>query len=1085
MALQLLITWGGVERDYTRYVDQTSVQITEKINVPTQFSALIYPLDGAFIVPPTLAYVKLWSQTNQRSLFTGFLTNTPVRSFLAKDGRQTNFAGQLFSYSLSCTSDDYLLGTKAVTFIPAFVNRTQGEILADLADILCPGFFDTSLCASGDIVPYFAYDHTQTWPQIAKTFGDGSRYRYKVRDKKIFYVPYGDDQLGISYDDQLPYAPGGARFSPKDLKTTILTVPLVNDVTIIGDIEAGNSREDYFIGDGFTGNFPLLHKVFRGASSLLLQDSWTETTINTQQWYLQDPADNFQLTTDGVAGLGALNLVTPPSTAFPALGDSYIAMNNGVELAGGLVFDHGEFSFNDYCSGVVGGIYTDSNYTAGSLLAGFNLSSPGSIVTSASGAAGIHIQPSLSGSLVGPVIVTQTKHTYVLQTTITAPQYTRYQQVYRTIEGEAFGGGLSQLNGLITFTIQDYDIAAATGFYYQPTITQFTIGSVLPAFATYSLINNLALNLSVANTTIALMVPGTLAALEGPSGLWWPSGLILPMLPVYSGGFIGPVLPWPNSASAGIYPGPLPLTGGLNNLVIGNGFQLQAAQITPGNEADILGFYAQTLPAAGTPIWFQSWESQAAVSRLQVSGSIIDQQYIVGDDGIRSAIVSDLNPLPRTSEDCDNAALAFLADRVNTFYSGSYSCTDLFLNQTTEDVTYYPTCGRFLNVNSPARGIYKQPMLVSGVTISLLEMYEERLKFDITFGADLHLEKVLKNFVDIQPKPVLTPQDTVTPPNPRYTINVNDSYLPDLQATHIDMGSISPSLVTVVVYDNYTGPIEVRTQDTNWGGGPSFNYVGTFAGPYFQLKRTQYDQQWFMRPVQDGLTSRRSKVLRVRYPVTPASPIFVSQASSVMQFAYNGDMRNIYGFEIRFELASGATLVALQKPVSGSYSDLNFDVLSLPFTQTPDYHSSSWTMYAYFFTTNWQYSDPTVVTVSIKPPAGDGYYTITPAGGHAVVDLSNGLNQRLVLNASAVTIDAPLFSGGSIVAGSWVTLYLDQDATGSRAIPTFAGGVGGFVSNTGTQIQMDPTPNTRTALTFTYHGSYWSLDSQQTGAAIS
>jgi hypothetical protein len=38
---------------------------------------------------------------------------------------------------------------------------------------------------------------------------------------------------------------------------------MVNDVTILGDVEAGNNREDYFVGDGFTGNFPLRHKMFR------------------------------------------------------------------------------------------------------------------------------------------------------------------------------------------------------------------------------------------------------------------------------------------------------------------------------------------------------------------------------------------------------------------------------------------------------------------------------------------------------------------------------------------------------------------------------------------------------------------------------------------------------------------------------------------------------------------------------------------------------------------------------------------------------------------------------------------------------
>ncbi len=869
-------------------------------------------------------------------------------------------------YSFQCTSDDYLLSTKAIPFIPSYVNRTQGQILSDLAEVLCPGFFDTSLVQDGDIIPFFAYDPTKSWSQVAKTFGDSSRYRWKVRDKRIYYVPYGDDGLGISYDDTKSKSEG--KFDPRGLQTTIMPTQITNDITIIGDIEAGNNREDYFIGDGFTADFPLLHKVFHGSSSLLLQEAWSEGSgkFNAQQWFLQDPFNNFDFS------VGALNITTPVGAPVPALGDSYLQLQNGVELAGGLLFDNGEFTFNDYCSGIIGGIYTDETFTNGALLAGFQITSPGTITPGASGAAGINIQPLFSGGLVGSVVVTQQNHTYVLQTLIAAPAYTRYQQIFRTVDGEQFGGAESQIAGSITFNIQDYDIAAATGFYYQPVTTSVTVpGVVLPAFALYGHINNLCLNITNQNVTIAKMPLGALQALEGPSGLWWPSGLILPMLPAYSGGFIGPAPPWSGdvtssgtflvTGSGNLFPGPLRLSNSLTQLVMGNGFQLQTAQITQGNSADTLQFYAQTIPAAGTPIWLQTWEAQAAVSRLQASGSIVQEAFIVGDDGIRSAIVSNLSPLPRTSEDCDNAALAYLVDHGSTLYNGTYRCTSLFFNQTTADLQYYPTCGRFLFVNSPARNLVGQKMLVTGMTVTSLNLSTDTLQYQLQFGVDTQLEKMLHNFVDLQPPLVLNTADTANPPNPRYTVNVDNSFLPDLQAVHVDMGSISPTLITVVVYDDYSGPIEVRTQDTGWGGGPTLNYVGTFSAPYFQLQRTQIDQQWFMRPVHSGLTSRRSKVLRVRYPVKPSPPRFVGQNFTALQFNFQGDQRNIYGLELRMKLADGTTLVAVQKPVA-SYSDMTIDLQATPFVLTPDYSNTTWTVQAFFFNAHWDYSDPVVIT---------------------------------------------------------------------------------------------------------------------------
>ena len=112
-----------------------------------------------------------------------------------------------------------------------------------------------------------------------------------------------------------------------------------------------------------------------------------------------------------------------------------------------------------------------------------------------------------------------------------------------------------------------------------------------------------------------------------------------------------------------------------------------------------------------------------------------------------------------------------------------------------------------------------------------------------------------------------------------------------------------------------------------------------------------------------------------------------------------------------------------------------------------------------------------------------GYYTITPAFGNAIIDLANGLNQRLVLSASAVTLLKPVWTGGTIVAGLSITLYIDQDASGGRATPIFTGGAGGFGSDTGSE-QVAPDLNTRTSAIFTYHGTRWIRDSWKTGLSL-
>lgn len=1074
--IRLLISVGNIPQDYTANVDGSTLQIEEASNIPTVMTFSLIPTARNFQVPPQRAYVQLYSTLYERSLFTGFISCEPERQFLAKSLTGPIAEGnQLFRYNITCTSDEYILNVKAVPFIPAFVNRSEGEILSSIANVLCPGMFDTSMVASGSIVPFFDYSPKQSFSEIAKQFGDGSRYRYKARDKMLWYQPFGDLPLGIDYDERKR----DSRFAPQALDTSVLKVPIVNDVTMLGDVEAGNNREDYFLGDGFTATMPLLHKVFRGSGNVLLQESWNGTQLNLQQWFLSDPGDNFDFTA------GALNLVDTLSTEFD-IGTSFLALNNGLELAGGIDIQLGEITFNDFCDGMLGGIYTDTSYTLNSLVAAFKVATPGSIVTSASGAAGITIEPFLMASGgIGPVLTTKVNHNYVLQITIHAPRYSRYTQIFRTLEGEPFGGVTNTIYGSITWRIQDYDIGAATGVFYQPDVTVYTLDNVpIPPFVAFALINNKKLNLTLTNTTVAYMPLGGLLALTGPCGLFQPTGLILPMLPPSNGSYQGPVPPWPSTASGSILPPPFGLKANMDQQVLGSGFNLQAAQITPGNSADTLNFYVESIPAAGTPIRLQSWEAQAAVSRLQDENSIIEEAFVVGDDGLRSAIVSDLNPLPRTSEDCDNAALAFLKDRVGVFYNGSYHCTSLFFEPLTSDLQFYPTVGRFFNINSPARQINQQKTLVVGVTIKLLDMVAEWLDFTIKFGADLYLEKTIRNFVDIAPQGVLTAQDKANPPDPRFTQNVTETYLPDLDNVQADVTAITPSSVKVNVFDPYFGPIEIRRIDANWGKDTA-DLIGFGRAPSFTIPRQQYDQVWFLRPVDDGggRTSRRSKVIRVRWPLQPTGPIFVGANGAVLQFSYDGDVRNIYGFELRAFNGSGVTVIFQQPQPSTPFF---IDITQTPFVTTPGYLGTTWTFYAYFFNAQWDYSVPTRVEINsvaaLLSNVIDGYFHMPIIADHAKPDLANGTNQLLILNqAGQVTIDNPIFTGGQIRAGQYLYIYIEQDATGGRPTPLFGPAFGSDV----TAEQLDGTPLTRSVYGLTFHNDgLWHIDVFSTGRNV-
>jgi phage-related protein len=109
----------------------------------------------------------------------------------------------------------------------------------------------------------------------------------------------------------------------------------------------------------------------------------------------------------------------------------------------------------------------------------------------------------------------------------------------------------------------------------------------------------------------------------------------------------------------------------------------------------------------------------------------------------------------------------------------------------------------------------------------------------------------------------------------------------------------------------------------------------------------------------------------------------------------------------------------------------------------------------------------------------DGFFAMPIVSDHASPDLANGLNQKLVLNqATRVTIDDPVFTGGTIQPGSWMAIYILQDATGSRPTPAWGSAFGSDIS----AAQLDPKADTRSAINLTYHDDgKWHLDSFNTG----
>jgi hypothetical protein len=942
-------------------------------------------------------------------LATGFVTNAAEPTYLGLNQNLKSQNYQQLTFNIQVTSDEWLLNCQAIPYIPAFVNQTDSAILAGIAEALMPGFFTFSNMASGTLVPYYQYDPTQTWSDVAKTFADANRFYYRVQDKKITYQPFGGGTtvLGLAYDETTQKE---RQIFPEQMQTQIVSVPPVNDCIVIGDIEPQNNVDCYFVGDGFTSNFQLAHQVFQGTSSNLLEDDWTEASFSTGTWIVNDPENTMSLADSNGNALGALNIVQKGTTQAysPFANATFLQAVNGIELGGGLNLQHGQFVFNDTASGgggVVGGIFENANnFSPANCLAGFQIESqpslgsftvvsvqatgaimavalqvnginttlaPGNVfscagfgaaswlngqslfitsivqylgnfvitatpqnpgiipgnygptadagtitfganaaIVTASGAAGIYIYPLYNGSVTGTPVVSQPNHQYVLQTWVGAEAPNRFTRPYKNLTQTAtYGAQNLTASGTISWVVTDVNL----GLYVvqqqfplfglfpaapPPVVTKFSASHLtLPPFGIYVLLSGLDLNVSINYTVLSLPPQGylTVQSLTGASGgnlPWLPSQLT-------------PAIPYQ----------------------LGFGMVNQTAQISLAGEAFELSFYTDDIPSVGARIRFQSWSAGQSIARVRDLGAIAFEGRISGDSGVRSAIMNNLSPLPRTSDECEAAAGAAILDREYPQWQGSYTVQTMpfgFETLFSPSMYDYPHTGMFFWVNSPTRGVSGQNFFVNNVRMQVVETRGEVLTIAVSYGPDLYLEKLLPVFLEREQN-ILAPTQTVPPPNPITLPQVLNAHLPTLNSALVTTisnsltgnfivvdlsGGTEPNALTsnaTLLSIGATG-CEVRYVDNGWGTSGA-GRVGIFTVDKFILPRTVRDQAFYVRGINGSVFSRFSKEFRIVYPLIPSSPALVSTNNTSIVFDYAGDVRDIYGIEVRVPSVSGVTFV--------------------------------------------------------------------------------------------------------------------------------------------------------------------------------
>jgi hypothetical protein len=502
MAVTLSSTQIGSSPDYYRYVSD-AVTKTDRMGDPDILDFTVLPTDGQFVRLSRGAYIKASSEVlkdNQGTIvdwFTGYITNDPEYDYLGVDSITKKPA---FGYKYEAQSDECILSQQSLGISKPFINMTQGQILASIADQLLPGMFDTSGIQDGLFLARYIVDPTKTYQDIIKEFSTSAVYRFWGRNKKLYYTPQDDAQFsaGIS---PTTIDRNDKHFTPANLSIRATQQGIINDAIVLGATEPREYVTEYFSGDGSNALFPLMNSAFGVESALLLDDDFSSGQIDSSKWTVYDSPSNFMQVSNGYLNI----LGGDQNGTF----DVHLDSANLIPVAGNIKITHGDFEFIDAGQpngvlGVVGALWTqEPNPSLTGCVYGIKVTKAGGVTT-------------LAEIVNGLVSTTNTQtvdfaKTYVIRTNLSASRINRALQSFTYLDA---AGNLQSVSvpvesypDQVSFTtyISEIDAVAGTLDSGYPRVwnSSVSLAADHATFANYVLVASDNLHLTVTDTTIS------------------------------------------------------------------------------------------------------------------------------------------------------------------------------------------------------------------------------------------------------------------------------------------------------------------------------------------------------------------------------------------------------------------------------------------------------------------------------------------------------------------------------------------------------------------------------------------------------
>ena len=583
--------------DYSNAIDRSEpIEIARTLNAPSTARGLLTLVGAALKAPLRRARIVLTSDGGTL-LFTGYLTTEPVPLYA---GAATE--GPVYRLAFRALSDEWLLDKAAGTAAAGALGQPADEALLDLVATLAPGVFTTNGVAPCQKLGVLAPAGGAAFSGQVGAAANSSYSAYRVIN--------GDFKLTQAGSVTHTFADSDGSLALAALRTSSVK-ELANDVTVTGAEEPAAYWQEFFLGDGATGVFPLTGEPAAPASghAVLVSDDFSGSTLNRQTWNASDPGSHLSL--------GAAGFTMNGGNGFD--GQTFLAANAAIELGGTLMLELGNVQLNGASAGVLAGLYGGA-VTQVNCFAGFNVrQSGGNTVVTA-------MVDGVEAGTTFPLIANQP---YTLRVRLHCPELLRQKQAFYamvdvagTSQLQLFGVGVVDAPMQLTFEIRNLaeaSNAVATVLYDGSVTTSYAIAKFC-AFDSIQLFGSVG-SVNVTRTGTAFVQASD------------------------------------------------PTTGATTTRLIGTHLEGAEASITAGN----VTFFAGAIPVANSLIKVAYRGRSRAVARLADAASLA-AEAAGGGTGTSRWLGKVISPPARCSEDCENAAqaiLAFATDRAAAL-SGSY-----------------------------------------------------------------------------------------------------------------------------------------------------------------------------------------------------------------------------------------------------------------------------------------------------------------------------------------------------------------------------------------------------------------------------